>query len=1540
METFSGGLMLAISKFALGLGEFFIKMSIFFLRFFIALAQYNNYIDSPVVKLGWLMVRDVVNMFFVVILLVIAIGTILGMEQYQWNKTLVKLILSAVFVNFSNLISQLFIDAAHIFTLTFASAISATAGGNLINMFHFEKIYAITTGKVDVGVKGESFDMMGRTLVASIVAMLFALLAMLVMGAYAIMMLLRMTVLWVLIILSPMAFLFIALPQTTNRYGEWWKEFSNYVVLAPTISFFMWLAFATAGSGTLGSDIGITDSMLQSGQIDSVGALTLSAVTTWENMANFLVAIVLLFVGLQEVQKLNVAGGSVASKAKDFFGKVATIATGYAAGRWLAGKAAAGAKAGVGLAWKGTKTAAWYGVRGQQWKEWGQYQYASFQAWRKNTRRQPKLKTDEKGELIRVDGKVVWDTDEQGRVIMEEAPPEGIKSGIQHWLNKRVQADDFSAKRLKKMQDFEKKREELNSRYISANPSHKFFMDEAERNSVMEMRDENGEVMKDEKGKTKYIRTDIARFESGIEEFNKARSNDKTKEHAAMGQAAAGAAERYKLTGTEGKIPVLTIVVKKKEDETSINEQRAGHQIRSEFWETAMTNGLEKAKLDYASSEEGRQFLVNKDDLRLSTEAAKDNFVAIEKEIEEEALGEGRKEYEEMTARIEEEQKKLLSGKEVSLSAELTGIEDQIDEKQQKLSSPLMESADAARDEYLAKRKGLENNRSVVDKEAVEEMGKLSEDERKSMDERVSIENEINNAEKMLGEAKTQKEKSVASADVEGWKQVLADFDEKYKGTTLGAFLEKAKAHDVIEEKISTLDAEYNMEKLRREQEIERVVTTDPELQRLREERKTKEKALKEAGTKYQQTDEYKTKKAEVDSRIEEIERGMSTAGAERIKAKITRQTSEAAAKRAEEQAMRAAMGVNGLRKLFEAAQVEEILTDAAKKFVDEIKQVKLKDLFEKSLNNIKQFGKQERQLKDVERKEKMEEDPAKKAEQRAQMDGLRKELKGLREDMEAQAGIQMVTANVRQKYTQEATGIAKGELEDEADTVYTQERYGYDSPATAFKALIKKKMDEFQGVEREQSVEMAMGSLAHLVSLRKAGERLSRDQEAMLMAGVTYLTKQAWSDDLLDRMAKKTRRLRSGGLQGEERKKMEAIEDLMINELHWGSVDKDTGQWKIVNQSDNRRTNDLHRLIAYGGDSELLGAENAVLKQMNVTGLGYGAAAEKIAKEVQAAFAGKEINVSAPEFSSVAKKLGFDPSVERDLKQLQNFVSKFVVGAKDAKDSVGRFKDSVKDHFEANQMLADAKNLAMAVGHLDDGGHTFYDQNEGVFRGMTPEAAMQFILSDWRKVGSDERMKKLKVHTIAQMNEDTGTIAIDARNRDAIRETFLNVDTELNFNKMDGRTVDQVAGLAAGEAAFIDPTTGRMVLGHKNSKMQSGTFGYIEDAGKREEAALIQLADNFAVFLNEAPTILAASLGKRSNVGFDQSVTGVFNCQLPNGKVINNVDDIIDFVETYQRRKEDPKERIDLNNKMQIKKAFTKRQSQPRKKKKEGEEE
>jgi hypothetical protein len=49
---------------------------------------------------GWVITRDIANMFFIVILLVIAFATILQIEQYNYKKWLPKLILMAILINF------------------------------------------------------------------------------------------------------------------------------------------------------------------------------------------------------------------------------------------------------------------------------------------------------------------------------------------------------------------------------------------------------------------------------------------------------------------------------------------------------------------------------------------------------------------------------------------------------------------------------------------------------------------------------------------------------------------------------------------------------------------------------------------------------------------------------------------------------------------------------------------------------------------------------------------------------------------------------------------------------------------------------------------------------------------------------------------------------------------------------------------------------------------------------------------------------------------------------------------------------------------------------------------------------------------------------------------------------------------------------------------------------------------------------------------------------------------------------------------------
>jgi hypothetical protein len=364
------------------LSTLFIQLTIFFLKFFILIAGYNNYINAPVVVLGWNMVRDVANMFFVLVLLVIAFGTILGLEQYEWRKSLVKLILAAILVNFSNLIFQLVIDVAQVFMITFLNAVAGAAGGNLISMFNLDKILSLSVGNNPGANEGDTVQF--QLLAAGVMALFFSATAMFTLFAYLVVLVARMVVLWLMIILSPLVFIFSVLPQTKSYADDMIKEFTSHVLAGPVMVFFLWLAFATFGGG------GITQHLEQNhpmgtsiSQSNSIANITdkkptasISKAGSWENMANFMVAIAFLLLGIERVQKLGVKGGGLASGAMDFGKKVVTYGTGYALGRWMVGK-------GKDVGMKGLDLAAYHAplIGKEKWEQRGKIMAASVKAW-------------------------------------------------------------------------------------------------------------------------------------------------------------------------------------------------------------------------------------------------------------------------------------------------------------------------------------------------------------------------------------------------------------------------------------------------------------------------------------------------------------------------------------------------------------------------------------------------------------------------------------------------------------------------------------------------------------------------------------------------------------------------------------------------------------------------------------------------------------------------------------------------------------------------------------------------------------------------------------------------------------------------------------------------------------------------------------------------------------------------------------------------------------------------------------------------------
>lgn len=327
LETFVIGSLLQVARW-------FIQITFWILEFVIEIGGYNGYIDSPAVTVGWVMVRDITNMFFVVVLLVISFGTILGLEQYEYKKLLVKLLMAAVIVNFSRIICGIIIDVAQVIMVTFINGVAATGSGNLLSMFKMKEIYELS-GNSSSGA-----------FMAAVAAITFASIMMVTMLTYLFLLLARMVMLWILIVLSPFAFVLNVLPQTQKYAGQWWSEFGGNVVAGPIIAFFLWLSFVTVGAGNAHQDIANGSTKpLGGGTVDPQETSTgITKIMTWESMANFAIAIGMLLAGAKMAQQLGAAGGSMMGKAGEFGKKVAMVASGATAARWAGRGALKGAK--------------------------------------------------------------------------------------------------------------------------------------------------------------------------------------------------------------------------------------------------------------------------------------------------------------------------------------------------------------------------------------------------------------------------------------------------------------------------------------------------------------------------------------------------------------------------------------------------------------------------------------------------------------------------------------------------------------------------------------------------------------------------------------------------------------------------------------------------------------------------------------------------------------------------------------------------------------------------------------------------------------------------------------------------------------------------------------------------------------------------------------------------------------------------------------------------------------------------------------------
>jgi len=286
----------------------------------VTVAQYNGFTTSQVVVTGWGLVRDICNMFFILILLIIAFSTALGYEKFHYSKTLAPLLIAAVVINFSKLICGLFIDLSQVIMLAFVSAFAQVRGGNFADLVGLSKLLSASQSLGTTAAGITSWELAAGYVLALVLSLVFLVV---LLAMFAIL-LIRMVYLWFLVILSPFVFFAQAVPAAQRYAAQWWEEFGKQLMVGPVLAFFIWLSLAVIGKMT-----DITLAYTAEIKAEPVGP---TDITEPSVLLTYFIGIGLMYGSLLAAQQFGGAGAKIGGAASKFLTKVA-MAPGKAIGQ-------------------------------------------------------------------------------------------------------------------------------------------------------------------------------------------------------------------------------------------------------------------------------------------------------------------------------------------------------------------------------------------------------------------------------------------------------------------------------------------------------------------------------------------------------------------------------------------------------------------------------------------------------------------------------------------------------------------------------------------------------------------------------------------------------------------------------------------------------------------------------------------------------------------------------------------------------------------------------------------------------------------------------------------------------------------------------------------------------------------------------------------------------------------------------------------------------------------------------------------------------
>lgn len=310
--------------------SFFAKLAAKFLDFLIYYSTNSSSYQNAFVKEGWGAVRDIVNIFFIIALLYVAIKLILSLDSSNTKKFITYVVIIALLINFSLFFTQVIIDASNILAKVFYNNIKPEGEGQLVGAKGEKSISIGLVNKFNPQnlVSQEAYEGMslGRFIFIILLLILITVYTTIIFITIGLVFVSRVVMLWISMIFAPLAFVSYTVPFNIPGFGhkEWWKNLLENAFLAPIFVFLLYIIIMFAG-------------------FLSTVTLYQESTDSMQSIMAVIIPFVILFILLKKAKDITIKfSGELGSQIMKLSKGAAMLAGGVALGAVAGGAAIAG----------------------------------------------------------------------------------------------------------------------------------------------------------------------------------------------------------------------------------------------------------------------------------------------------------------------------------------------------------------------------------------------------------------------------------------------------------------------------------------------------------------------------------------------------------------------------------------------------------------------------------------------------------------------------------------------------------------------------------------------------------------------------------------------------------------------------------------------------------------------------------------------------------------------------------------------------------------------------------------------------------------------------------------------------------------------------------------------------------------------------------------------------------------------------------------------------------------------------------------------